>query len=441
MNDKIFKTYDVRGLSPDELDEKTAYLIGRGFVSFLGKKNPEIVVGRDGRETSPALFKNLKKGLVDSGATVLSVGLASTPLVNFAVCNFNHDGGIMVTASHNPPEYNGIKLIRGKGLQIHGKEIKKIRKIIKNRDFVEEKGIEKERDPLPDYVSQILSFAGGVENMKVVVDYGNGVASVTGGDVFNGLNAEVVSLFDQVDGSFPNHLPNPEPKNMKTLSKTVKTEEADLGVFFDGDGDRAFFVDEKGEIVYPDLLLALLAEKELENTDEKKIYFDLRFSKIVAEKVSEAGGIPEMMRVGNPFYKEKLISEGGLIGAELSGHFMHRDHFCIDDGLFMAIKVISFLSNKKKSFSELIEPLKKYYQSEEINMEVKDKEKALEKARDAFPDGLSYDLDGVYIEFEDWWFNLRKSNTEDLVRLRIEADTEKLLKEKREKLISLVKKC
>jgi len=441
MNEEIFKTYDIRGIAPDFLNEEVAYAVGRAFVTFLKKEKPEIVVGRDGRKTSKKLFENLKRGLIDSGARVYDLGLANTPLVNFSVCDSDYDGGIMVTASHNPPEYNGFKLIREKGLQIHGKEIKKIKKIIKNEEFSKGKGLVREINILPDYVSRILNAGKNVKDLKVVVDYGNGVASVTGKEVFDQLNLEVISLFDRVDGSFPNHLPNPEPENMEYLISVVKDEGADLGVFFDGDGDRAFFVDEKGEIVYPDLLTALLAEEELKKANEKTVYFDLRFSKITAEKISEAGGIPEMMRVGNPFYKEKLINEGGLMGAELSGHVMHKDHFCIDDGLFIAVKLIDFLTDRDKSFSELVAPLKKYHQSEEINMKVKDKNEALKKARDAFPDGLNYDLDGVYIEFEDWWFNLRKSNTEDLVRLRIEASTKKLLEEKKEKLVSLVKGC
>ena len=439
MEEKIFKTYDIRGFSPEELDYETAYLTGRAFVTFLDEGNPEVVVGRDGRETSPKLFEKLKEGLVDSGAKVFDIGLASTPLLNFAVCRYDHSGAVMVTASHNPPEYNGMKLIKRKGLQVYGKQIKKIKNIIKKERFIDGEGSISKKDPLPDYISHILSFAEGVSDLKVVVDYGNGVGSVTGVDVFDSLDLEVTSLYDEVDASFPNHLPNPEPKNMKELIDTVKKENADLGIFFDGDGDRAFFVDNKGEVVYPDLIVSLLAEDELESSEEKKIYFDLRFSKITPEKISEAGGTPEMMRVGNPFYKEKLVEEGGLMGAELSGHIMHKDNYCIDDGLFIAVKMISFLAKKEKNLSELTEPLKVYHQSEEINMEVDDKDKALERAREAFPEGVSFDLDGVYIDFDNWWFNLRKSNTEDLVRLRLEAETEDLLEEKKEELISLIK--
>jgi phosphomannomutase len=346
----------------------------------------------------------------------------------------------MVTASHNPPQFNGFKLIKRRGLQTYGKEIKKIRKIIKNEEFKTGKGKIIKKHPLPDYLSHILSFDNS-DKLKIVVDYGNGVGSVTGKDVFKKMNLDVISLFDQVDGSFPNHLPNPTPENMKELKKRVKKEKADLGVFFDGDGDRAFFVDDGGEMLYPDILTSLIVKEELSNRKEKRVYFDLRFSKVTAEKISEAGGVPEMMQVGNPFYKEKLIQEGGLMGAELSGHIMHCDNFSIDDGLFITVKLINFLSDKKKKLSELIKPLKKYYQSEEINMSVENKSKALNKVREAFEEGISYDLDGVYIEFDKWWFNLRKSNTEDLVRLRVEADSEKLVKEKTDQIVSLIKDC
>ncbi len=442
MDNKIFKTYDIRGVYPDELDKKTAYLVGRAYPFFLQEKSPTIALAMDGRESSPELFKETKKGIIDSGGEVYDIGLATTPLLNFSVCKYNLSGGIMITASHNPPNFNGFKLIKEKGLQVYGKEIMEIKRIINKKEYQDKKGKSIKKEPLEDYLDHIISFGENIDNMKVVVDYGNGVGSYTGKPAFEKLNCETISLFDEIDGTFPNHLPNPhEVDNMKKLMDKVKKEKADLGVFFDGDGDRAFIIDEKGEVVYPDLLVALLAKKELKENPGEEIYFDLRFSKITSEIISKYDGIPRMMRVGNPFYKEKLIKEGGLMGAELSGHIMHKDNFSIDDGLFIAVKVIDFLSQKKKSLSQLIKPLKKYHQSPEINMEVSDKEEALEAAKKEFPDGVNYDLDGVYIEFEDWWFNLRKSNTEDLVRLRLEANTKEKLAEKKELLVSLIKRC
>ncbi len=439
LNNKIFKKYDIRGVYPEEISEESAYKIGKAYAVFLNEDHLKIAIGRDGRRSSPALFDALKKGMMDSGVKVFDIGLTNTPLLNFAVCRMDLSGGIMVTASHNPPEFNGMKLIKKEGLQIYGDDIQAIKKIAKKEDFREGKGGEEKMSVLSDYISHILSFDEGVKGMRIAVDYGHGVASVTGKPVFEKLEVESVDLYEEVDGDFPAHLPSPEPENMKDLINLTKKSGADLGIFFDGDGDRSFFVSDKGEVVYPDLLIALMAKEELSSSKEKKVYFDLRFSRVTEEKIIEAGGKPEMMRVGNPFYKEKLIKEGGLMGAELSGHIMHKDNFCIDDGLFMSIKLLNFLSRKEKPLSELIKPLKKYHQSEEINVGVRNKKRALKDTKEAFPEGRLLDIDGVYIEFDDWWFSLRESNTEDLVRLRLEARTEKLLEEKKEELVSLLK--
>lgn len=442
MNTKIFKTYDIRGVYPEELNEESGYLIGRAFPLFLEEKAPIIVVGKDGRNSSDNLFNKLKEGLFDSGAKVIDIGLSTTPLLNYAVAKNGYIGGIMVTASHNPPEFNGFKLIKKKALQIYGDDIKKIEEIIKKTDFTQkQKGFfdNKRKEILNSYISHIVSFGNNTKKLKIIADYANGASSVTGVPVFEKLNIEVKSIFDQIDGNFPNHLPNPaELKNLKTIIGEIKKGDYDLGVFFDGDGDRAFIIDERGEVVYPDILLAALSKEELSKKPGEKIYFDLRFSKITAEKIKEAGGIPDMMRVGNPFYKEKLINQGGLMGAELSGHLMHKDNFCIDDGLFMTVKTINFLSKKNKKLSEIVKPLKKYYQSEEINIKVSDKKRALQKIKNHFLEGKSYDIDGVYLEFEDWWLSVRESNTEDLVRIRLEANSKELLEEKENEVISII---
>ncbi len=449
MNPKIFKTYDIRGVYFSELDTKTAYLVGRSFPIFLKEKKPTVVIGKDGRNSSDNLFNHLRKGLLDSGSIVIDIGLSSTPLLNYAVSKNDYSGGIMVTASHNPPEFNGFKLIGKKALQIYGDDIKEIEKIITTNEIKfdqekKEKGqLKQKRDEILDsYINHIISFGDFSKTVKVIVDYANGASSVTGVPVFEKLKIEVENTYNEIDGNFPNHLPNPaELKNLEKLIEKIKIKKADIGIFFDGDGDRAFVVDEKGEVVYPDILLSALAEDELSKNKGEKIYFDLRFSKITAEKIKEFGGIPEMMRVGNPFYKEKLIKEGGLMGAELSGHLMHRDNFCIDDGLFIAVKAINFLSERNQPLSEIVKPLKKYYQSEEINIKVKQKKEALQKIKKAFPEGESHDIDGVYLKFDSWWLSVRESNTEDLVRVRLEANTKDLLEEKEKEVISLIENC
>jgi len=443
MNLKIIKTYDIRGVYPKDINEKDAFLIGRSFASFLSsktkKKRPAIVVGRDGRISSPSLFKEAKRGIIGGGADVYDIGMVTTPLLNFTVAKKKYNGGLMVTASHNPPQYNGFKLIKEKALQIHGDEIREVGKIAEKGGFGENGGEIKNLNPFPDYEKKLLGEFKEIKELKVVADYGNGVSSVTGKKILASLRIELINLFDRIDGLFPNHHPNPHNReNFAFLQKKVREHKADLGIFFDGDGDRSILVDEKGEIVSPDFLLALLAEDELKR-GKGKVYYDLRFSKIVGEKIKKDGGDPVMMRVGNPFYKEKIIKGDGILGGELSGHVMFKNHFGIDDGLYTALRAMAILSEKKSPLSEMINPLKVYHQSEEINIEVKNKKAAIERVKSAFADGKSRDIDGVYISYPDWWFNLRESNTEDLIRLKIEAKRKDVLDRKRKEIIRTVK--
>lgn len=439
VNEKIFKAYDVRGVYGDGVDENAAYNIGRAVVTFLKKEKPVIVIGRDGRSSSPSLFESLKKGLIDSGAVVINSGLSNTPLLNFAVAKNNYDGGVMITASHNPPEFNGFKIIRERAFQIYGDDILKIKEIIENEDFKEGVGEEIEKSFLDDYITHILSFSDDLEGLKVVIDCGNGVGGVTAVPLFSKLKAETVFLYEEVDGLFPNHLPDPhDEKSKEEVTKKIKDESADLGVMFDGDADRCILLDENGSVVATDHLLSLIATEELGDNKEE-VYYDLRFSMATAEDIEKAGGVPVMMRVGNPFYKERIIKEGGLLGAELSGHIMFRENFGIDDGLFALIKTINILKKKKASLSLLLKPHQRYFQTEEINMRVENKKDTLERVEGAFSDGESIKIDGVYVHYSDWWFSLRESNTEDLVRLRVEAKTEELLNKKRDQIISLIK--
>lgn len=442
VNPNIFKAYDIRGIYPDEINEEVAEKIGAAFVRYLGQDVKKIIVGRDIRLSSPSLFKAISEGITKQGVGVSDIGICTTPMLNFGLIKYGYKGGIMISASHNPAHYNGFKLIEEKGIQLAGKKIDQIKKIVLENKLpkAEIKGEVKKLNILNDYLDHILSFAKNIkEGLKIVVDYGNGVGAISARAVFKKLNLEVISIYEEPDGTFPNHLPNPhEIKFMKELQERVKKEKADLGIFFDGDADRSMMIDEKGEIVFPDLLVGFLAKEELKKYPGEKIYYDLRFSKVVKEIIKENGGVPVMMRVGNPFYKEKLILEGGALAGELSGHLMFKENFGIDDGLFAAIKTMDLICLSKKTLSELIKPLKKYFQTEEINLEVKEKDKVLNKVREYFKDGHFIELDGLYIQYPDWWFNLRKSNTEDLVRLRIEAKREKLLKEKKKELLDLI---
>lgn len=440
LNSKIFKMYDVRGIYGKEIDEKNAFDIGRAFVSFLNIDSPEIVIGRDGRKSSPLIFEFLEKGIIESGGRVINIGISNTPLLNFSVARFNYDGGIMVTASHNPPEFNGLKIIREKSLQLYGDDIQKIKEIVISKNFKENKGSKEIKNFIEDYVNHSVSFVEELSNLKVVLDCGNGVAAITAVPVFEKLKAETFFLYQEIDGSFPNHLPDPhDEKSCIAVSDKIREVGADIGVIFDGDADRCILLDENGKIVSTDHLLCLLAEKELEKHPNSEIYYDLRFSKITPESIKKNNGNPIMMRVGNPFYKEKIIKEGGILGAELSGHIMFKENFGIDDGLFALLKTLNIMKKENKKLSELLFPFKKYFQTEEINIKVDNKEKTIEKIKNLFKDGEEILIDGIYVRYKDWWFNLRSSNTEDLVRLRIEAETEDILEEKKQQIISLIK--
>ncbi len=440
INEKIFKAYDVRGIYPNEVNEEVAYKTGRAFVSFLGKKNPSLVIGRDGRNSSPVLFEALKRGILDSGGTVIDTGVSNTPLLNFSIAKVGYDGGVMVTASHSPPKFNGLKLIKQRALQIYGEEIQKIKEIALREDFQKGQGKEVRKDFLAEYVSHILSFVKDLEGIKVIVDCGNGMGGITARPVFSETKADVFFLYEDVDGSFPNHLPDPhDPESIKTVCERVIEDGVGIGVLFDGDADRCVLLDERGEVVSTDHLLSLLATEELKSYPGEDIYYDLRFSMATGEAIKKAGGNSIMMRVGNPFYKEKIIKEGGLLGAELSGHIMFKENFGIDDGLFALVKTLNVMQEKGEKLSTLLSPFKKYFQTEEINLKVKNKKETLERVRKAFSGGEELFIDGIYIKYSDWWFNLRESNTEDLVRLRIEAKTKNLLEEKRRELIDIIK--
>lgn len=439
----IFKAYDIRGVYPDEINENAAYLVGRALVTFL--KCQTVVVGRDMRASSPKLAEALIKGLQDQGAQVTDLGLVTTPMLSFAVMTWNQEAGIMVSASHNPAQYNGLKLIRNShpcAFQLYDENgIKEINELVLANDWATptQAGKCQIKNIQPEYQQYLLAQAKNINGLKIVVDYGNGVGSVGANPVFQSLPIEVISLFAEPDGTFPNHEPNPHDiENLIPLQERVVAEKADLGIFFDGDADRSFFIDEKGATLFPDVLLGILSLEELAKHPGAKIFHDLRCSKAVAEAIAQKGGTPVMMRVGNPFYKEALMDPESLMAAELSGHMMFREYFAIDDGLFSALKFMSLLSASGQTASQLAAPFKKYFQTEEINLQVADPDLILENVKHKYADGKLITIDGVLIDFPDWWLSLRKSNTEPIIRLRIEAKNENLLAEKRQEVLALI---
>ncbi len=437
-----FRAYDIRGVYPDEVNEELAYNVGRAFVTFLECK--KVAVGYDMRDSAKALFDSLVKGITDQGADVVNIGKVTTPMLNFAVAHYKNDAGIMISASHNPGKYNAFKLVKHPVIQISSDSgMKEIERLATEGKFdePESKGKVGEKGTFNDYVEHIASKFKNIKKIKVVADYGNGMGAMTAKPVFEKLGIEAVHLYPEQDPSFPNHPANPHDiENFKDLQNAVKKEKADMGIFFDGDADRSNIVDEKGEIVFPDILFALMMEHELKGHEGEKVYYDLRFSKSARKVIEDNGGVPVMMKVGNPFYKEKLAHEGGFAASEFSGHVMYAENYAIDDGLFAALKVMQILSNSRQNLSEMVKPIIKFHTTPEINIPVEGRnpDDILKKVAANFKDGESIEMDGVYIQYKDWWFSLRKSNTEPLVRLRVEADTEKLMNEKKEQIVKII---
>jgi phosphomannomutase len=440
----VFKAYDIRGVYPEEINEDLAKKIGNAIAVYFNCK--DIVVGMDMRLSSPKLFSALAEGICDSGANVHLIGMCTTPLLSFAVIRKKFDFGIMISASHNPSKYNAFKLIKYPGFQIH-KDLgmKEIQDIVEKGEYAEIEGkrgeIIENKNIIDEYIIHIKQYALSIKNKKIVIDYGNGVGAITAKKVFDDLELEVVHMYSEPDGNFPNHEANPlEEKNLIDLKKKVIEERANLGISFDGDADRCIIVDDKGETIPADLIVAYLSQYEISDHINKNVYFDLRFSRVVAEEIKKNGGNPVKMKVGNPFYKEVLINEGGAFASELSGHMMFPENYSIDDGLFAAIKILDALSHETEKISEVIKEYKKYYATEEINMTIKDGNLVFKNLKNKYKNGKISELDGVSIDYEDWWFNIRKSNTEPLIRLRIEANTLEKRDQKRAEIIDLISK-
>lgn len=435
INPEIFKAYDIRGIYPEDLNEEIAYGIGRAYVQFLDKNEPKIVVGRDNRLSSNELFKSLVNGLIDGGANVTDIGLSTTPLLYFSSAYFNFDGGINITASHNPGEYNGLKLVRERAIPISGQTgIYEIRDLVSSGNFSSPKnGKISKKDVISDYKKFNLSQFNlkKIKPLKIVVDTANSVSGIVAPKMLEDLNCEIKYIFLELDGNFPNHLPDPLKKeNTEILRQTVKKEKANLGVAFDGDGDRTIFIDEKGEVIDGDLITAFLSEIILKDSPKEKIIYDIRSSNVVEETIRNNGGIPIIERIGHTFIKERMRKENALFAGELSGHYYHRDHFFCECPFFVLFKILEVISQSQKNFSELINPFKKYFSSGEINFKVKDKEGLLKELEKKFGNGKVSKLDGLRVDYPDWWFLARPSNTEPVLRLVIEARTKELMEEK-----------
>jgi len=445
INPQIFRAYDIRGIYPKELDERAAYLIGRAFVKFFKKPRLKIVVGRDNRLSSPSLFKALTKGIIDQGADVIDIGLSTTPMHYFTVAHFKFDGGVMITASHNPPQYNGFKFVREKAIPISEKTgLKEIKKLTtRPGNVITRPGRVVKKEVLKDYIEFNLKdfHLKKIKPLKIVIDTANAVPGILVPKIFKKTNCKIYYLFAKLDGSFPNHLPSPhEEKNLKSLKKEVLRKKADLGIAFDGDGDRVIFVDEKGKMIPGDLITALLASLILKENPGEKVLCDVRSSNIVRDVVKEMGGIPVIGRIGHSFIKERMRRENIIFQGELNGHYYLRTHYFCEAPFFVIFKILEEMSKQGKKISELTQPFKRYFHSGEINFEVKNKKKVLKTLENKFKGGKVLKIDGLRIVFPDWWFNVRPSHTEPVLRLVVEAKTKKLMEQKKKELSSLILK-
>ena len=447
----IFKAYDIRGIYPDEINEDIIFKIGRAYSDILKEENPKkkltIVVGRDMRLSSPELTKSLINGVIQQGVNVINIGLASTPTFYFAVSYFKYDGGMIVSASHNPKEYNGIKIVRRKATPVSiDTGIREIEKrVTKNilKTITKKGNITSRHDILDKHVKYALKYADSkkIKPFKVVVDAANAMGSVYIEKLFRYLPCKLIKMNFKLDGSFPAHLPSPyEDKNIIDLQKKVIEEKADLGIAIDGDGDRVFFIDDKGERVESPILRGILAKIFLRQYPGSKICYDIRPGRITKDIIVENQGIPVLTKVGHSLIKEKAIKENALLAVESSGHYILKmPHGVYEIPMIAILKILQELSQANISFSEYCKPYKKYFNTGELNFKVADKDAVIEKIKNHYKDAKITALDGISIEYNDFWFNLRPSNTEPLLRLNLEAATKEKLEEKKQEIIRLIK--
>ncbi|MDH3210851.1 MAG: phosphomannomutase/phosphoglucomutase [Myxococcales bacterium] len=440
----IFKAYDIRGVVPDELDAAAAHRIGRATARHLGAGS--IAVGRDARRSSPELFEALVRGVTEEGSDVVDLGLVATPMLYFAVDHLDIDGGIMITASHNPSQYNGFKICREHAIPIG--EASGLREI---EGLAGRVGDEAARSPLgsvravdvrDDYVEHVLTVGTGRPRLRVAIDCGNGMAGVGLEPLLARLDLEVERLYFEPDGTFPNHQADPlQLENLREVSEAVRRIGADFGVAYDGDADRAVFVDETGEPISSDLMTGLLARHQLRRHPGGRVLYDLRSSRVTAEEIEKAGGVSEMCRVGHSFVKARMREVDAIFAGELSGHMYFRfsSTLVADDGIAALVALLDVLAFERKPLSVLLAPLRRYAASGEINRRVEDVPgllAAIEREHGGAPE-ISH-LDGLLVRYPDWWFNLRPSNTEPVLRLNLEADTHEQMVEKRDALLDRI---
>jgi phosphomannomutase len=446
LDPSVFKAYDVRGLYPSELDEDGAYRIGRAYVEHFEPRT--LAVGRDMRLSSPAMASAAVEGALDAGADVVDIGLVGTEMLYYAVTELSLEGGICVTASHNPSDYTGMKIVRRGALPVGGDSgLTEIRaRALAGFGGVERRGELREEDVLAGFVEKVLSFVdpNAIRPLRIVVDAANGMAGVMLPPVLERLpQLDVVACHFEPDGTFPNHEPNPLlPENREFIVTRTREERADLGVAYDGDADRCFFVDDTGEFVPGDFVTALLAEAVLEREPGARVIYDVRASRAVPETIELHGGVPLVNRVGHAFIKHRMRKEEAAFAGEVSAHYYFRDFSQADSGVVPFLLMLELLSRRDAHLSDILAPLReRFFLTGEINTPVDDVPLKLQelKERYAAAGGRISHLDGLSVDFDDWHFNVRPSNTEPLLRLNLEALSKETMEERREEVLALIR--
>lgn len=451
VDQSIFKAYDIRGIYPDQLNEELAYKTGQAFAEMIKneEKKSEItmVVGRDMRLSSPGLAQRVISGITDQGVNVVDIGLVSTPTFYFAVAKYGYDAGLQISASHNPQQYNGFKMVRKNAIPVSGETgIMDLRDVVAGETLqpVETKGkIEKLENVIDEHVKFALSYTdtAKIKPLKVVVDTANAMGGPMFEKLFQSLPCEFIPINYELDGTFPNHEADPlKDENNVQLKNKILEVGADLGVALDGDADRIFFLTNKGVTVEPAIVRGILSQVFLRENPGANVCYDIRPGQITIDMIEEAGGVPIVTRVGHSLIKEKAREVGAVFAGESSGHFFLKMPFGIFEApMIMCIKILEELSASGKTFEEFVKPLYRYYHSGEINSEVENKDQVFARLKEKYLENLQYDFDGLSFKWDDWWFNVRGSNTENKMRLNLEAKTKELMDEKTKEVLSLIR--
>jgi phosphomannomutase len=442
----IFKAYDIRGIYPRQIDGELARRVGRAFIDYLGAKR--IAVGRDARASSPEIAAGFMKGARSQGAEVVDIGTVGTDMLYYAVASAGMEGGAIITASHNPKEWNGIKMVRQGALALSGDAgIKEIKEALVAGRFADSPAVEgpppRSRTLTEEYARHCLSFidTAKVKPLLAVLDTGNGMGAIGAEAIFKHLPVKTIRLYFELDGTFPNHPPDPlEEANRREIMARVKSAGADIGIAWDGDADRCFFIDDTGAFVPGDFATALLGEAFCRKEPGARVVYDVRASRAVRDRVEAAGGEALVNRVGHAFFKKRMREEGAVFGGEVSGHFYFRENWFADNGMIPALLVLELLGREGKKLSQILAPLReRYHISGEINSKVDDMAAALQRIEARYKDGRISKLDGISVDYDDWHFNVRPSNTEPLLRLNLEAYSRNEMERHRDEVLGLIR--